>query len=183
MIDLEKYKNEMQQELENILSYWVTYTVDTTNGGFVGKVDNDNNIDEKAPKGSVLNSRILWSFSAAYNLTKKGQYLQMAERAFKYITNYFIDKDYGGAYSTVDYRGNPLDTKKQIYALSFAVYGLSEYFLASEDELAKNLAIELYKAIVKYSHDKLYGGYLEARTREWKELRDLRLSAKDANEK
>jgi cellobiose epimerase len=181
--DLETYKQEMQQELENILAYWVKYTVDDKFGGFVGKIDHDNNVDAKAPKGSVLNSRILWSFSSAYNLTKKVQYLQMAERAFKYITNYFIDKDYGGVYWTVDYNGKPLDTKKQIYALSFAVYGLSEYHLASEDEDAKRLAIELYETIVKYSYHKVHGGYIEALTREWKEIDDLRLSAKDANEK
>jgi len=183
MQELVNYKVEMQQELEKILAYWVKYTVDDKFGGFVGKIDNDNNVYTKAPKGSVLNSRILWSFSSAYNLTKKVQYLQMAERAFKYITNYFIDKDYGGVYWTVDYIGKPLDTKKQIYALSFAVYGLSEYHLAAEDEDAKRLAIELYETIVKYSYDKVNGGYIEALTREWKEIDDLRLSAKDANEK
>lgn len=181
--ELEIYKTEMQQELENILQYWVNNTVDVQNGGFAGKIDNDNKVDIKAPKGSVLNSRILWSFAAAYNLTKKVQYLQMAERAYKYICNYFIDKDYGGVYWTVDYRGKALDTKKQIYALSFAVYGLSEYFIASEDEPVKKLAVELYETITKHSYDKVNGGYVEALTREWKEISDLRLSAKDANEK
>lgn len=182
-IDLQKYRMEMQQELENILSYWFEYTVDNENGGFVGKVDNDNNVDHQAPKGSVLNSRILWSFSAAYNLTKKPRYLQMAERAYKYISNYFVDKDYGGVYWTVDYRGNPLDTKKQIYALSFAVYGLSEYYISYPDDATKNLAIDVYKKIVEHSYDVVYGGYIEALTRDWQELQDLRLSDKDANEK
>lgn len=182
-IQLEKYKNEMQHELHNILSYWINYTIDEKNGGFIGRIDNDNNIDEKAPKGSVLNSRILWSFSSAYNITKNEQYLKMAERAYKYISNYFIDREFGGVYWTVDHTGKPLDTKKQIYALSFAVYGLSEYFKSSHDEDAKRLAIELYETIVEHSYDKKNGGYIEALTREWKELDDLRLSAKDANEK
>lgn len=181
--ELENYKIEMQQELEKILDYWLNYTVDLKNGGFIGKIDNDNNVDPDAPKGSVLNSRILWSFSSAYNLTRRAQYLQMAERAFKYISKYFIDKKYGGVYWTVDYKGNPLDTKKQIYALSFAVYGLSEYYRACKDEEAKRLAIQLYEAIVEHSLDKEYGGYIEALTQDWKEISDLRLSAKDANEK
>jgi len=180
--ELITYRKEMYGELENILAYWVKYTVDQKNGGFVGKIDYDNNVDERAPKGSVLNSRILWSFSAAYNLTKKAQYLQMAERAFKYIQTYFIDKEFGGVYWTVDYKGKPLDTKNQIYALSFAVYGLSEYSKAANSEEAKQLAIDLYKTIVKYSHDKIYGGYIEALTQDWKPIEDLRLSAKDANE-
>jgi len=182
-IDLEKYKIEMQQELENILSYWINYTVDINNGGFAGKIDNDNNVDTKAPKGSVLNSRILWSFSAAYNLTRKPQYLQMAQRAYKFISNYFIDKDFGGVYWTVDYTGIPLDTKKQIYAQAFAVYGLSEYYKCTQNEEAKKTAIELYKKIIRHSYDKLNGGYIEALTRDWRETDELRLSAKDANEK
>ena len=173
----------MQQELENILAYWAKYTIDVEHGGFVGKIDNDNNVDAEAPKGSVLNSRILWTFSAAYNTTGKVQYLQLAERAFRYISRYIIDKEFGGVYWSVDYKGNPLDTKKQIYALSFAVYGLSEYYLASKDEDAKRLAIELYRSIVAHSYDKVNGGYIEALARDWKEISDLRLSAKDANEK
>lgn len=173
----------MQQELENILAYWTQYAIDETNGGFVGKIDKDNRIETSAPKGSVLNSRILWSFSAAYNLTGRPGYLMMAERAFRYIADHFIDKEYGGVYWTVDASGRPLDTKKQIYALSFAVYGLSEYYLATKEDEAKRLAIELYDAIVAHSYDTVHGGYIEALTRDWKEIDDLRLSNKDANER
>lgn len=173
----------MQQELENILAYWIRFSIDLKNGGFYGKIDNTNQMQEDAPKGSVLNSRILWTFSAAYNFTKKPVYLQTAERAFKYLTNYFTDKKFGGIYWTVDFRGNPADTKKQMYALSFAVYGLSEYYKASEDNGAKQAAIDLYKVIVKCSYDKVNGGYIEALTRDWKEIKELRLSAKDSNEK
>lgn len=90
---LNKYKSEVKQELENILAYWMNYTIDLQNGGFYGKIDNKNEILEKASKGSVLNSRILSTFSAAYNLTPKAVYLQTAERAFKYITNYLLTKN------------------------------------------------------------------------------------------
>ncbi len=180
---LDTYRAEMEDELKAILSYWVNHAVDIQNGGFFGKVDNDNMPDESAAKGSVLNSRILWSFSAAYNATKNVQYLQMAERAYKYISRYFIDKEFKGFYWTVDHRGNPLETKKQIYAQAFAVYGMSEYFKATEDEDVKQQAIALYEAIVKYSYDSQYGGFIEALSREWKQTDELRLSAKDANEK
>jgi mannobiose 2-epimerase len=180
---LEQYRREMKQELEHILTYWMKFAIDQENGGFVGKIDHDNKIYPNAPKGSVLNSRILWTFSAAYNLTKKQEYLTVAERAFQYLTEYFIDKEFGGVYWTVDYKGNPLDTKKQIYALSFAVYGLSEYYQASKNEKALQSALSIYRDIVRHSYDEKNGGYIEALTRDWKETGDLRLSAKDANEK
>lgn len=181
--ELERYKSETERELENILAYWMKYAVDDVQGGFVGRIDHDETVHTKAPKGSVLNSRILWSFSAAYNLTNQKEYRSVAERAFHYITEFFIDKTYGGVYWTVDHEGRPLDTKKQIYALSFAIYGLSEYYLATGDENAKAVAIQLYQDIVRHSYDKQHGGYIEALTRDWKESSDLRLSARDANER
>ena len=180
---LKQYRHEAEKELQNILQYWMGHTVDNVHSGFVGKIGHDEMIHSQAPKGSVLNSRILWSFSAAYNLTQQQEYLSFAERAFRYLIGHFLDKEYGGVYWTVDYKGWPLDTKKQIYALSFAIYGLSEYFLATGDENAKAVSIQLYQDIVAHSYDKKHGGYIEALTREWKEISDLRLSAKDANER
>jgi len=179
---LETYRSELQRELSDILHYWMENTIDERHGGFVGRITSDNKKHPDAPKGSVLNSRILWSFSAAYNLTRTVKYLQMAQRAFAYLQKYFIDKEHGGVYWTVSAKGEPLDTKKQIYALSFAIYGLSEYYKASEDEDAKNAAIKLFCTIIKHSYDQMHGGYFEAFSRDWKTLDDLRLSAKDANE-
>ena len=178
-----QYKKEQEDELESILFYWMHYTIDKEHGGFYGRIDHDNNIDSQAAKGSVLNSRILWSFSAAFKHTGNPEYLVVAERAFTYILEHFIDKIYGGVYWSVDYKGKVLDTKKQIYASAFALYGMSEYYQASKNEVAKKSAIDLYHAIENYSHDRRNKGYIEALSSDWKELDDLRLSAKDANER
>ena len=180
---LKKYKSELENELSEILGYWQKNAIDKEFGGFYGKLDNFNKVFHEAPKGSILNSRILWTFSAAYNLNGNEDYLYVAERAFQYIVTHFIDKKNGGVYWSVDYQGNPLDIKKQIYALSFAIYGLSEFYLATKNETPKELAVEMYHLIVEHSYDKVNGGYIEALTADWKEIKDLRLSKKDANEK
>ncbi len=180
---LDQYKKELQNELSELLNFWQKNTIDNEFGGFYGKLDNSNKVFPHAPKGSVLNSRILWTFSAAYNLTGNMDYLNTAERAFVYIIDHFIDKKYGGVYWSVDYKGDPLDTKKQIYALSFAIYGLSEFYQCNKNEQAKKLAIELYNLIVEHSYDTINGGYIEALSADWMEINDLRLSKKDANEK
>lgn len=172
-----------EKELESIFDFWITFTSDEKNGGFYGKIDHDNKVYPEAPKGSVLNARILWSFSAAYNLTQNPTYLKLAKQSFAYIDAFFIDKIYSGVYWTVDFQGKPLDTKKQIYALSFTIYGLAEYYKACQDGRALELAKQLFIAIEKYSFDPERGGYLEAFAQNWDELPDLRLSAKDANEK
>ncbi|TCD01350.1 AGE family epimerase/isomerase [Pedobacter psychroterrae] len=179
----EKYSQSINSALTDILQYWMEKTPDHENGGFLGKIDNDNIVSPDAPKGSVLNARILWSFAAAYNHDPQPQYLETAERAYHYIAEHFVDNNYGGVYWTVDAQGNPLDTKKQVYAIAFTIYAFSEYFIASGREVAKDHAVELYQDLIKYSLDKEKGGYFEAFGQEWESIADLRLSDKDANEK
>jgi len=106
------YKNELGYELNRIISYWRDCVPDTLNGGFLGRIDTDNQAMPDAPKGSVLNARILWSFSAAYNHRPDSQVLIMAERAYAYLSNHLTDQEFGGVYWTVDHLGNGLDTKK-----------------------------------------------------------------------
>jgi mannobiose 2-epimerase len=180
---LDTYKKELTNELGNILNYWMNNTVDEQDGGFYGKIDNNNNVIPASPKGSILNARILWSFSATYNQNPDERYLQMANRAYQYIIKYFIDAEFGGVYWSVDHMGNPLGTKKQVYASAFTIYALSEYYKASGIAEAKKYAVDLYKLLVDKSYDKERTGYLEAFTKEWQPIADLRLSAKDANEK
>ena len=79
---LQQFKEDLENQLQNILDFWQNKTIDDLNGGFFGRIDNNDKIITDAPKGSVLNSRILWTFSAAYNLTKSETYLKTAERAF-----------------------------------------------------------------------------------------------------
>ncbi|MEP6746401.1 MAG: AGE family epimerase/isomerase [Bacteroidota bacterium] len=180
---LHSFKKELEAELEDILAYWMKYDTDEQFGGFTGRVDQFNNADLYADKGSVLNSRILWTFSAAYHRTKNIVYLQYAARAYHYFINHFIDKKYGGVYWSVNYKGDPADKKKQVYAQSFAVYALSEFFLASGLAAAKQHAIELFEVIEQYSFDKIKGGYIDAFAEAWTNMQDMSLSAKDANEK
>ena len=181
-MNVQTLHKEVQAELANILDYWMKYTLDEINGGFIGKIDHHNNSYADAPKGAVLNARILWTFSAAYYATQKPQYLHVAGRAFKYIQQYFVDGEYGGVYWTVDATGQPLNTKKQVYAQAFVLYACSEYYRCSGHPAAKTMAIEFYKLLQAYSFDIEKGGYLEAFTREWQPIEDARLSAKDANE-
>ena len=176
-------KRQAEQELLNILDYWSGYAVDNKYGGFVGRIDENNIVDERAAKGSVLNARILWTFSAAYNYNKNATHLELATRAFEYLKAHFVDERHGGVYWTVTHDGHPLETKKQIYACAFAVYALSEYYLASRHEPAKNLALDIYRSMVAHAHDEVDGGFYEAFTIDWQKLTDQRLSAKDANEK
>lgn len=169
-------------ELERIMDFWISNTVDKKNGGFYGAIDAFGKINKNANKGAILNGRILWSFSAAYNYNLKPIYLEMAHRAFEYFSNTFIDTKNGGVFWEVDFAGKPVNTRKQAYAQGFALYGLSEYYRASKNEKALLLAQELFWTIEKNFYDDKNDGYIEALASDWSKMDDMRLSLKDANE-
>lgn len=176
-------RTEISDELSAILEYWILNAIDTKHGGFWGSVDNENKPDPEACKGVVLTSRILWTFSAAYNFDKKPAYLTIASRAYRYIVDHFIDRKYGGAYWSVNNKGEMLNGRKQIYGLAFCLYGLTEYYKVTQEDMALHLSQNLFRQIEENSHDKRAGGYFEAFTQGWKPVDDLRLSEKDTNEK
>jgi mannobiose 2-epimerase len=177
-------RSEVESELcVNILPFWMGKMIDTANGGFVGRIDGTGRIHYEADKGCVLNARILWTFSAAYRILKNPDYFKTAERSKDYLLNYFFDKKYGGVFWLLDYKGNVKDGKKQIYAQAFAIYALTEYYRITNDRNCLEKAIDLFRLVEKYSFDNKLEGYFEAFNMEWGALDDIRLSAKDANEK
>lgn len=176
------FKEEVRQCLTgNILPYWIDKVEDHENGGFYGRIDGHDIVHSKAEKGAILNARILWAFSAAYRVLKKAEYLEAATRAKDYILQHFIDYEFGGVYWSLDYKGNPLDVKKQTYAIGFTIYGLSEYARATGDKESLDAAIKLYHDIENHALDSKNKGYIEALTRDWQPIADMRLSDKDEN--
>ncbi len=175
-------KREMQEVLQqNILRFWLDKMQDQERGGFYGRIDGHGQLHADAEKGAILNARILWAFSAAYRVLGNREYLEAAQRARQYLVEHFIDPVYGGVYWSVDCEGRPLDTKKQFYAIGFALYGLSEFVRATGDSEALELAIALYRCIEEHALDHEYNGYIEAMTRDWQPIADMRLSELDAN--
>ena len=182
MNEIQTMKQEMQDVLQNnILRFWLDKMQDQEHGGFYGRIDGTGILHPEAEKGAILNARILWSFSAAYRVLGNQEYLEAATRAKDYIIEHFIDPEYGGVYWSVDYQGNPLDTKKQFYAIGFAIYGLTEYARATDDREALDYALQLFDCIEEHAFDREHNGYIEAMTRDWKPIADMRLSELDAN--
>ena len=175
-------KQEVQDVLQtNILPFWLDKMIDRENRGFYGRIDGHGVLHPDAEKGAILNARILWTFSAAYRVLKRPEYLAAATRAKDYILEHFYDKEFGGIYWSLDCLGRPNDTKKQFSAIGFAIDGLSEYARATADREALDYAIRLFECIEQHSLDRKDNGYIEACTREWGKIEDMRLSDFDAN--
>ncbi len=178
-----QFKAELSAELENILKYWNEFSLDERNGGFVGQRDHYNKEIPNASKGIILNTRVLWTFSAVANHKKEksGELRSLADRAYGYLKRAFQDDIFGGVFWEVDAEGNPINRRKQIYAQAFAIYALSEYHILSGDEEAKEWALELFKLVEKHAREREFNGYLEAFQEDWSPIEDMRLSEKDKN--
>jgi mannobiose 2-epimerase len=176
------FRQQLEQELTgNILPFWMTYVVDKVNGGFYGAVTNDLQVHNEVPRSAILCARILWTYAAVYRRSGAEQYLSMAQWAYDYLTRVFWDQDYGGLYWQVDYQGNPVFDHKHHYAQAFAIYGLTEYYRATQEPQSLVLAQTLFHLLEKYAYEPIYRGYIESSTRQWESLEDMRLSETDLN--
>jgi mannobiose 2-epimerase len=176
------FREQLNKELTgNILPFWMAHTVDKVNGGFYGALTNDLEIHNEVPRSAILCARILWTYAAAYRRMGAEEYLSMAKWAYDYLTRVFWDQEYGGLYWTVDYKGNPVFDRKHHYAQAFGIYGLSEYYRATQEPRNLALAQELFRLLEKHAYEPTYGGYIEGSSRKWEKLEDMRLSDRDLN--
>ncbi|KUL06322.1 MAG: N-acylglucosamine 2-epimerase [Proteiniphilum sp. 51_7] len=183
-MDTNVLKKELHNELTgNILPFWMNRMKDNERGGYYGRITGENRLVPDATKGGILHARILWTFSSAALRLQSEKYLAEAQRVKAYIFSHFFDDRYGGTYWMLHADGTPADPKKQIYSQAFFIYALTEFYRASGDQEARDKAKELFRLIEQHSFDNVKNGYLEAYSRDWVLLEDLRLSEKDANEK
>lgn len=158
---------------EGIIPFWEGLK-DQERGGYFGMVDYGLRLHRDAVKGCILNSRILWFFSNAYLAFKEERFLGDAAHAYRFLKDCLLDREYGGVYWSADCGGWPADDSKHTYNQAFAVYGLSSYYAASKDPEALAVAEALMEVIEGKCRDE--SGYMEAFDRQWRPVRNEKLS-------
>lgn len=181
-LEVSPLREEMRTELDHLLGWWSNHMVDRKHGGFYGRMDHEGQLYPFADKAIIMHSRILWSFAAAANLTSKQSYLEYANHTYEFISKYFIDQKHGGVYWMLDFQGEVVNSRKQIYAQAFTIYALAEYYKLTGLSVVLEQALTLFNLIEEHSLDAKFGGYFEAFGAHWEPIADLRLSTKDANE-
>ncbi|MDE2183726.1 MAG: AGE family epimerase/isomerase [Alphaproteobacteria bacterium] len=181
MVDNNAWAARFRAELEgNILPYWQRTVIDRRRGGFFGEVDSSGAVHPEAPRASVINTRILWTFSAGARRLDPA-YRDTADWAYDAVATRFWDEAFGGLYWLIDPAGRPLSDRKQIYAQAFGIYALAEHHRATGEGASLALARRLFGLIDEHSRDPANLGYVEALGRDWSALADMRLSDKDIN--
>lgn len=174
-------RHEARVEAKHLLRWWARRMPDDQDGGFWGEVDDNDRPVADAPKSVILNTRMLWFFSAMATYLGSNDALLLAHRAANYIRSYFLDPDHGGVYWMLDAKGQVIDAKKQAYAQAFAIYAFAEYHKVTQDRACLQIARQIQRDIEERFWDSESGGYIEAMSAFWYDPKDQRLSEKDAD--
>lgn len=150
-----------------ILPYWNSMK-DKEFGGFYGFRTCELKILEKADKGVVLHSRILWFYSNVYMTIGGEENLKNAYHAYQFIRDFCVDRKNGGVYWMMGFDGSVADATKNAYNQAFCIYGLSSYYRATGDKEALELAYSLFQCIETYFYDG--NAYNEAYTADWRSV-------------
>lgn len=171
---MERIASAAKQHLQTvILPFWKGLR-DDQYGGFYGYVDQQLNLDKKAEKGCILNSRILWFFSETAMALKDRELEDYARHAYAFLKDRCIDRENGGVFWSMTHDGQPLDTTKHTYNQGFAIYALSSYYRLTGDEEALQTAKAIFRLIEQHCTDNV--GYLEAFTASWQPESNEKLS-------
>ncbi len=171
------FHNELHKD---ILPYWMKYGIEKNGHGFYGAVDLDGNPVLSANKTSVLNARILWTFSAAAMLGGNAEYAAVAERAYKVVTEDFEDKEYGGYYMELSSDNKVANDIKHTYAQAFVLYSLCKYYEFRKKEETLKIIKDFFNLLEEKTKDPDHIGYRESFTRDWQIYGENRMA--DNNE-
>lgn len=160
---------EIKTHLENgIIPFWLNNGIDSEYGGYLTCFDSDGKPTEDTDKYIVTQTRMIWGLSAFYRVYPENSALKdAAEQGVKFFLEHFWDKEYGGWYWKVKRDGSMLDNGKVVYGQSFAIYALSEYYLATRDKAGLKYAEETFDLLQKYCSDTFRGGYYENLEPDW----------------
>lgn len=160
------------QLTDKVLPYWYDTAIDRVNGGYFLSDD----LKGRKPnneKQLVTQSRMIWGFSHAHLKgfsTAQRNYLDAAEHGFKFLNEYFYDKENGGYFWKTDLAGKVINDKKILYGEAFVIYAFVEYYRASHNHEALKKALDLFRVIQKNAYDKKHGGWFEHFTKDWQPI-------------
>ena len=123
---------------ENILPFWLENAIDYKNGGIYTCLDEDGSIYD-FEKSVWFQGRALYIFSLAYNdVEKNPEYLKAAKAIYDFLPK--CGDETGRMAFTVTETGEYIQKRRYYFSETFAAIGCTEYYLATGDEKAKELA-------------------------------------------
>ncbi|MCF6222132.1 MAG: AGE family epimerase/isomerase [Flavobacteriaceae bacterium] len=167
--ELIRFKKEALTHLtKELLPFWTDRMIDKENGGYITHFDKDGNDTGEDEKSLIAQARCLYTISSAIRAGYgTEEYLGFAKHGADFLIDKMWDMEHGGFFWMLNRKGNIINDKKIVYGLSFSIYALSEYTLATGDQRGIVYAEKVFDLIQKYCVDSYYGGYFEMFGKDW----------------
>jgi len=162
-------RQELYEHLtKKLLPFWLERCLDHTCGGFITHFDRNGNDTGEDEKSLIAQARTVYTMSSAHREGYgEGRCAEYAKHGVDFLIEKMWDPEYGGFYWMSDRQGGVTIDAKILYGLSFAIYGLSEYTMATGDSRGIEFAEATFDLAQKYCVDSKHGGYLEMFERNW----------------
>jgi mannobiose 2-epimerase len=167
--EIDKYLKETEDHLvHELLPFWTTRMMDYDHGGYITHFDEQGKDTGDDEKSLIAQSRSVFTLSSAHRAGYgDGKLASLAKHGVDFMITRMWDREEGGFYWMMDRKGNVKIDKKILYGLSFAIYSLSEYTLATDDPRGIEYAEKTFDLVQKFCSDTYYGGYFEMFERDW----------------
>jgi mannobiose 2-epimerase len=156
-----------EQALKDIIPFWTENSRDEISGAFYTNLDSAWMPVGNQEKYPSMISRHLFSYSVAYLLSGKEEYIMIADSTFKWLISKAWDKEYGGWFDALDTRGNSVQTTKTTFVQVYAITGLAMYYFVTHDSTAYKYIEESNEFLERYAWDNNEGGYFNMMNRDW----------------
>lgn len=155
---------------QGIVPFWSERGVDREYGGYLTNFDERGEwLAADTDKYIVTQTRMIWGFSIFHQVfpTEKF-YLEAARQGVEFFIKHFWDNRHGGWFWKVRRDGGLIDSGKVVYGQSFAIYALSQYYLATGDRRGLDYADRTFQLLQRYCVDVARGGYYENLEEGWR---------------
>ncbi|MBW7998350.1 MAG: N-acylglucosamine 2-epimerase, partial [Candidatus Glassbacteria bacterium] len=130
-LDIESWREKLSDELlNNVLPFWLKYSLDTECGGYFNCLDRDGSVYDTT-KHMWLQSRMVWMFSRLYNeFGGRAEWLDAARLGLEFITRHGVTPD-GRVYFSLTREGRPVFIQRKLFSECFYSMALDEYARAT----------------------------------------------------
>lgn len=142
--------------LTDVMPFWTRHAVDEKNGGLFTCISDEGKITSR-DKYLWSQTRALWTFSAlCRRIEPREEWRAIADGLFAFLAAHGRDANGHWVFHT-DEKGTIIEGATSIYTESFAILGLTEYFLLTQSPEALRLALETCDSVsVRLAHPGSY---------------------------
>ncbi|MGV3766364.1 MAG: AGE family epimerase/isomerase [Chitinophagaceae bacterium] len=145
---MKQYAQLYRQELlDNVLPFWMNFSIDKECGGFFTCLDRQGNVFD-TDKFIWLQGRQVWMFAYLYNeLEPRKEWLDAALHGADFLEKHAMDEN-GSFYFSLTRAGKPLVAPYNIFSDCFASMAFGALFKATGIEKYKTLAVDTFHHIL-----------------------------------